>query len=607
MCWALTSSMERALWLKALRTRTAVLQNRLPEVQTAHAVSRVVLLCENQNRKVRLFAVQLAHKVLAVNPWKIQVQHEQVVVGFCGECPRLLMIMAYIYSVVFCFKPLAYETGNRNILSRNQNMHDDLGEWEMKLFLSAKFAGTTELRARKAVPSPERHSSHCEPIKPLTAGSRHRRIMRNRMTLWTKAALKSVFVPGGFMLALAAFLIHEPWIPLSPGGLTFFYYSVFVAALALSLRFRSLRIIFGTILLLLAHYALTAKGSALHPVQGKMASEAVALLVPLDFILLTFIPERNLTRQHFVGISAVLFFQSTFVAVFARPDQPDWSGLHLSFVHSYPLRLPQPALVMFLIALGILLWRVLRFRKAIDHGMFWSLLAVFMALEAGGVSRQGTTYFAISGLILASSIVESSYSLAYRDELTGLHSRRAFNDVISNLKHPCAVAAVDIDHFKSINDTYGHDTGDQVLRLVASRLANVSGGGNAYRVGGEEFTILFPGKNSEEIFQHLELLRMNIESCSFRLRRGEDRRKSPRDGERRTAAKAQPTKRTNSGALSVTVSIGIAESRPRAAIEQIIELADKALYTAKQSGRNRIEIASGERKGRKTRTTSQTS
>ena len=222
-------------------------------------------------------------------------------------------------------------------------------------------------------------------------------------------------------------------------------------------------------------------------------------------------------------------------------------------------------------------------------------------LEVGGVCGRVTPYFAISGLILASSIVESSYSLAYRDELTGLHSRRAFNDATSGMKHPYALAVVDIDHFKSINDTYGHDTGDQVLRLVAARLASVTGGGNAYRVGGEEFTILFPGRNSDDIFQHLELLRMNIESCSFRLRRGEDRRKSPREGERRAAGKAKPTSRTSSAALSVTVSMGIAESHPRRTIEHVIELADKALYTAKQSGRNRIEVATVERKNRKTK------
>jgi len=420
------------------------------------------------------------------------------------------------------------------------------------------------------------------------------------MTLWTRTTLKSVFIPGGIILSVAALFIQHSWIPFTPSGLNFFYYAVFVAALALSLRFRSLRIVFGAVVLLLAQYALQAKGS-LHLGQGKMAFEVIALLIPLDFILLTLIPERTLTREHLIGIVAVLFFQSTFVAVFSRPDQPDWSLLHFSIIRSYHLRLTQPALLMFLIAFGVFLYRVLRFGKAIDHGMFWCLLTACVALEVGGASRAGIAYFAIAGLILASSIVESSYSLAYRDELTGLHSRRAFNDAAASLKSPYAVAVVDIDHFKSINDTYGHDTGDQVLRMVSARLANVSGGGHAYRVGGEEFTILFPSRNAQNVFQHLELLRMNIESCSFRLRRGEDRRKTPRETDRRAAPgrKTKTTRHPTSGALSVTVSIGIAESRPHATVEQVIESADKALYAAKQGGRNRIEISASEKKGRK--------
>src|SRR5207244_6077403 len=105
---------------------------------------------------------------------------------------------------------------------------------------------------------------------------------------------------------------------------------------------------------------------------------------------------------------------------------------------------------------------------------------------------------------------------------TGLHSRRAFNDALLRLKPPYAVAAVDIDHFKSINDTYGHDIGDQVLRMVASKLARVGGGGDPFRVGGEEFTILFPGRTGKEIVDILELLRLNIESSTFRVRSGEE-------------------------------------------------------------------------------------
>src|SRR5690348_2618682 len=99
----------------------------------------------------------------------------------------------------------------------------------------------------------------------------------NPMPLWIRAALKSVFLPGGIILAVAAMFIQRSWIPFSPSGLNFFYYAVFVAALALSLRFRSLRIVFGTLVLLLAEYALQAKGSV-HIGQGKMAFEVIALL-----------------------------------------------------------------------------------------------------------------------------------------------------------------------------------------------------------------------------------------------------------------------------------------------------------------------------------------
>jgi diguanylate cyclase (GGDEF)-like protein len=236
--------------------------------------------------------------------------------------------------------------------------------------------------------------------------------------------------------------------------------------------------------------------------------------------------------------------------------------------------------------------------------MLWSLIAVCLGLEAGGAGKMGTAYFGVAGFILASSIIENSYSLAYQDELTGLSSRRAFNDALARLKPPYAIAAVDIDHFKSINDTYGHDTGDQVLRLVASRLARVSGGGQPFRVGGEEFTILFPGRTALDLVDHLELLRMDIESASFRVRAGVDRRKTPREGDRRTAAprrKGSPA-RPESGMLSVTVSIGAAESHSKLSVDEVIQQADKALYRAKQNGRNRIEVVIVQRRKKAAKT-----
>jgi diguanylate cyclase (GGDEF)-like protein len=295
---------------------------------------------------------------------------------------------------------------------------------------------------------------------------------------------------------------------------------------------------------------------------------------------------------------ALLFFESVFVAALARPDQPS-AFLHFSLIRSYHWRLPQPALLMVIAAVVLLIVRLAQFHKAIDNGMLWSLIAACLGLEAGGAGKIGTAYFGVAGFILASSIIENSYSLAYQDELTGLKSRRAFNEALLRLKPPYAIATVDIDHFKSINDTYGHDTGDQVLRLVASRLARVSGGGQGFRVGGEEFTILFPGRTTLDIVDHLELLRMDIESSSFRVRTGQDRRKTARQVDRRTGRRSKsPVSRERSGLLSVTVSIGAAESHSKLSVDEVIQHADKALYRAKQGGRNRIEVLMVQRRKR---------
>src|SRR5258708_12981696 len=74
---------------------------------------------------------------------------------------------------------------------------------------------------------------------------------------------------------------------------------------------------------------------------------------------------------------------------------------------------------------------------------------------------------------------------------------------------------LDVDHFKKFNDTYGHDSGDHALRMVASKLAHVSGGGRAYRYGGEEFAVVFPGKSLAEAAVAMDKLRRVIEHASF--------------------------------------------------------------------------------------------
>ena len=148
------------------------------------------------------------------------------------------------------------------------------------------------------------------------------------------------------------------------------------------------------------------------------------------------------------------------------------------------------------------------------------------------------------------------------------------------------LAMADVDHFKSFNDTHGHDVGDQVLKLVAARLAEVQGGGRAFRYGGEEFTVLFPGAELREALPHLEAIRASVEAYRMAMR-GEDRPAKKEEGEKRRAPgeHSQPPEE----ALSVTISIGAAEPDVNARTpEAVLKAADEALYRAKHGGRNRV-------------------
>ena len=418
--------------------------------------------------------------------------------------------------------------------------------------------------------------------------------------------LKPLVIPGGILLLVAALLLQGGLFSIPASAIDFYYYAVFITGCLLAWRFHSSRIFFILVTLVLAHRALEffCGGNAANTVPGRTAFEVIAFLVPLNFVMISVIQERGLALSAIAPRIAVLFFQSVFVAVLSRPEETITPAfLHPHIVGQKLLhwaRIPQLALASFVLAFIVLLVRSLLNHKPVESGLLWSLVSVFLGMQAAGVGKIGSAYFATAALLMIASIIENSYALAYHDELTGLPSRRAFNNSLLRLEAPYSIAAVDIDHFKSVNDTYGHDTGDQVLRLVASRLAQIGGGGRAFRVGGEEFTILFPGKPVKEVQDKLEKLRTTIEASPFRLRSGEerrrneprrsDRRASPRGGatsSRRTQAKAQD------GNLYVTISIGVAQPTSTVKeVEKVIQLADKALYRAKQGGRNRVEIAS---------------
>jgi diguanylate cyclase (GGDEF)-like protein len=141
---------------------------------------------------------------------------------------------------------------------------------------------------------------------------------------------------------------------------------------------------------------------------------------------------------------------------------------------------------------------------------------------------------------------------------------------------------VDIDHFKELNDRHGHQVGDQVLRMVASKLQGAGRGGRAYRYGGEEFTLVFPGKGVREAWSTLEAMRQDIAHYELTIRA----RNRPAQQEAvHTVRSGRPTGQS----VSVTISIGVAERNGRPCTpSEVLRAADEALYRAKHKGRNQV-------------------
>lgn len=423
------------------------------------------------------------------------------------------------------------------------------------------------------------------------------------MRFWSWQTLRSVTLPGGVLLGAVAIAIHAGWLTLPPPALNFIYYCALLGGMLLAWRFHSLRTFVALLVLFLAGQvlALADPTTALPGTPAWTALMAVSVLLPINFLLISLSQERGVTVASLGPPGLLLFLQVVIVTVISRAAEDSPHPLAHPHHLAKGISLPGYAVLAFAATAAFLVSKFLVTRKPADGGQFWGLSAFYLSLHFWATPHISAAYSAAAACILATSIIENSYLLAYHDELTGIPSRRAFNDALLHLQDPYCIAVVDIDHFKRFNDTYGHDTGDQVLRLVATRLAGVTGGGQAYRCGGEEFSILFSGKPVAEVLDHLEALRATIEGTEFRMRRG-DRRQTLRGPDRRQKRKPGRPRKGDSirklaqskspEALSVTVSIGVAgcsEQNPHA--DLVIEAADKALYRAKEGGRNRVEAA----------------
>ena len=186
---------------------------------------------------------------------------------------------------------------------------------------------------------------------------------------------------------------------------------------------------------------------------------------------------------------------------------------------------------------------------------------IVTAFVAGPISF--LAYYFVGSAIFDLAVSRNEFERLSRvDPLTGLLNRRAFVEVIAALEEPYVLAVFDIDRFKSINDTYGHKAGDDVLVEVSHMLRSAFGAENTVaRLGGEEFGVILRGQTTDETIEAVNLFREAMALHTFEVN-GKD--------------------------ITVTTSAGVSEGDGKLSYSMLFTKADKALYVAKAMGRNRV-------------------
>jgi diguanylate cyclase (GGDEF)-like protein len=398
------------------------------------------------------------------------------------------------------------------------------------------------------------------------------------------------FFPGALILLAAVAFIQLDFFQKWYNPVMHFYpYTVYLVGILLGWRFNRSRLLFAIIVLVISDRILAHFPLLMERFQGNnhLIVNVLSVLLPLNLILLSVIQERGILTIRGIGRLGLIFIQPVIVyTLILDNDIRIFKVLNHQFFNisgSTAAHLTQPILLIFFLSAIFLIVRFILKSGVMDSGFFWALLAAFLALTVRSPGSHSTFYFATAGLILVISVLEASYMMAFRDELTGLPGRRALQETFLKLASSYTLAMVDIDHFKKLNDRHGHDVGDQVLRMVASRLAKVGGGGKVFRYGGEEFTIVFFGRSVKETFKIADNLRRTIAKNPFVIRSKKRPRKKPEN------LKSVPRSEKK---VTIKVSIGMAERCDRYPTPQeVMKAADKALYRAKNSGRNCIRTA----------------
>lgn len=395
------------------------------------------------------------------------------------------------------------------------------------------------------------------------------------------AWLPSFFLPDSLLVLAAVGFLR-------PGGLpsmrlpleAAFAYLVLAVGVLLSLYLLHSRILFALLLLALADRALLhlAGGSAASSDVGRIMFNAVALLLPLNLLALSLITERRLVISREVVRLVLVLLQVFFVSWIGLPEnEAVAAALGVPFVdprYTAWTPLAQPALVSFGAALALQAARFGAYRNPVDRGFFWALVSAFLALHGTRAGWSPTNFLATGGLLLILAAYAEVYRSTYYDELTGLRGQVALDQALFNLGKRYAIALIDVDHMKQINNAHGYSAGDQALRMIATKIAAMPGDGATFRDDHNKFIAVFPGKPVTDVALHLEALRKAVEASPV----------TPPTRRRLFRKPEAPTP------IPVTISVGIAErDERRATPEQVVKSAEVALARAKSVGGNQVK------------------
>mgnify|MGYP000107516738 CR=1 FL=1 len=373
-------------------------------------------------------------------------------------------------------------------------------------------------------------------------------------------------------------------------------YGLAVLVILLGQQFVQGRIAMAAVNLLLGYGIIQSQLQApLEQDQVRAYFTLLSLYWPLNFFIIYWLPERKLISPIGFMLASIMSIEllSGYLLVNYSNDYPQLLSQYLSlqpFGHNSDhfmshWLLPLASSLLLAVTTLILFIHTLIKRNRSHSVLLASMItsALICAwFEQSGISSLFTSLIACALMV---TLLFNSHDLAFLDELTGLPGRRALMNELKHCgKHYCVVMA-DIDHFKQFNDTHGHDTGDDVLRIVAQELAKVRGGGKVFRYGGEEFTLLFKRKAMADAEPFIDSIRQSIADYPLMIR---DKQTRPKNLTKSSNNKSRKANSSNISQVQVTVSFGIAQRLAEQKPGEVMKCADQALYRAKENGRDCI-------------------